>query len=285
MNRGLHPGGWPVAKAVLATAAMVCLCPVGAISTGAQATSSPSGTTTSQVPAAPIQPNLPPPAAAPSVPAPASPSMMPVVSGTPLDRVVAIVNDELILDSDVDQELRLQAFDPYRAPSEPMDRERAIERLINRALILQQLKLEPEAAPTDAEVNKQIDQLRRDIPACSRYRCETKAGWDHFLADHGFTEASLFELWKQRMTVLDFIEERFQIGINITPAQIQSYYEKTLLPVYRQQHAPAPKLETISGQIREVLLQQQISNLLRDWLQSLRAQGSVVVLHPGEEAP
>jgi hypothetical protein len=28
-----------------------------------------------------------------------------------------------------------------------------------------------------------------------------------------------------------------------------------------------------------------VSNLLTDWLESLRAQGSVVVLHPGEEAP
>jgi hypothetical protein len=57
------------------------------------------------------------------------------------------------------------------------------------------------------------------------------------------------------------------------------------LPEYERLHAPAPKLNAITGQIREVLLQQQISNLLVDWLKSLRAQGSVVVLHPAEEAP
>jgi hypothetical protein len=134
-------------------------------------------------------------------------------------------------------------------------------------------------------VNKQIDQLRRDIPACSKYQCQTKAGWDRFLADHGFTEKSFFTRWKERMTVLSFIEERFELGVNIKPEQIQSYYEKTLVPEYQRQHASPPKLATISGQIREVLLQQQISNLLQDWLKSLRAQGSVVVLHPGEEAP
>jgi hypothetical protein len=66
---------------------------------------------------------------------------------------------------------------------------------------------------------------------------------------------------------------------------MQSYYQKTLVPEYQQQHAPAPKFDAISSQIREILLQQQITNLLSDWLQSLRAQGSVVVLHPGEEAP
>lgn len=211
--------------------------------------------------------------------------MMPRVPGTQLDRVVAIVNDDLILDSDVNEEMRLQAFDPYHSQSEKLSSTRAIERLINRDLILQQLKLQPEDLPTDAEVNKQIDQLRRDIPACSQYRCQTKEGWDHFLADHGFTEASFFARWRDRMMVLSFIEERFELGVSITLDQIQNYYDKTLLPEYQRQHAPAPKLESISSQIREVLLQQQISNLLQDWLKSLRAQGSVVVLHPGEEAP
>jgi parvulin-like peptidyl-prolyl isomerase len=210
--------------------------------------------------------------------------MMPRVPGTQLDRVVAIVNDDLILDSDVNEEMRLQAFDPYRTRSE-ITPTRAIERLINRALILQQLNLQPGEQPSDAEVNKQLDELRKDIPACSKYQCETKAGWDRFLADHGFTEESFFTRWKERMTVLSFIEDRFELGVNIKPDQIQNYYEKTLVPEYQRQHAPAPKLEAISSQIREVLLQQQISNLLQDWLKSLRAQGSVVVLHPGEEAP
>ena len=210
--------------------------------------------------------------------------MMPRVPGTQLDRVVAIVNDDLILDSDVNEEMRLQAFDPYHVQSE-FSTTRAIERLINRALILQQLKLQPQEPPSDAEVNKQIDELRKDIPACSQYQCQTKAGWDRFLADHGFTEASFITRWRERMTVLSFIEDRFELGVNIKADQIQSYYQKTLVPEYQHQHVPPPKLEAISGQIREVILQEQISNLLQDWLKSLRAQGSVVVLHPGEEAP
>lgn len=211
--------------------------------------------------------------------------MMPSVPGTQLDRVVAIVNGDLILDSDVNEEQRFEAFDPYRDPDQNVSRDEVIDRLINRALILQQLKLQPGDEPSDAQVNKQINELRKNIPACSRYNCQTKVGWDRFLADHGFTESSFFNRWKERMAVLQFIEERFQMGINITQEQIESYYTKTLLPEYQRQHAPAPKLDAISSQIREILLQQQITNLLSDWLKSLRAQGSVVVLHPGEEAP
>jgi len=75
------------------------------------------------------------------------------------------------------------------------------------------------------------------------------------------------------------------MGIKITPEEIKTYYEKTMLPLYAAQHEPPAPLASISERIQEVLLQQQVSSLLSDWLQSLRAQGSVVVLHPGEGAP
>lgn len=292
MNRSLQFGRWTRSKASLAVA-MLCLLSPATLSAGAQ-NASPSAATPQATPAQtkavqiPLDTNAPPvppiPATTPAAVA-ATPSMMPAAPGTQLDRIVAIVNDDVILDSDVNQELRFEAFDPYRNPLEGTSRDKVIERLINRALILQQLKLQPEDGPSDAEVNKQIAELRKNIPACGAYHCQTREGWDRFLADHGFNENSFFALWKDRMTVLNFIEERFQTGIDITQAQMKEYYDKVLLPEYARQHAPAPKIGAISDEIHEILVQQQISNLLQDWLQSLRAQGSVVVLHPGEEAP
>ncbi|MGH9596290.1 MAG: peptidylprolyl isomerase, partial [Edaphobacter sp.] len=66
---------------------------------------------------------------------------------------------------------------------------------------------------------------------------------------------------------------------------IKTYYEKTMLPVYARRNVTPPKLETVSTRIEEVLLQQRVSALLEDWLKSLRAQGSVRILTPGEVAP
>lgn len=275
MNRALKVGRRLQKKGSFVLAGMLCLFMATTDSARPQSANS-----SAAKPAAKVLP----PTSAASAQSSATPSMMPRVPGTELDRVVAIVNDDLVLDSDVNEELRLQAFDPYRSRSE-LSPTRAIERLINRDLILQQLKLQPQEEPSDADVNKQIDELRKDIPACSRYHCQTKDGWDRFLADHGFTEASFFARWKERMTVLAFIEDRFEMGVNIKPDQIKEYYQKTLVPEYERQQVQAPTLNSVSSEIREVLLQQQISNLLQDWLKSLRAQGSVVVLHPGEEAP
>jgi hypothetical protein len=210
---------------------------------------------------------------------------MPAAQGAEIDRVVAVVNGELILDSDVDQERRFAALLPYGEASGAYNRDAAIERLVNRALILQQSQLQPGDAITLDAASKDLDALRESIPTCKESHCETQAGWDRFLATEGFTEQSLTSLWQQRMEVLAFIEQRFQMGIRISPQEIQEYYEKTMLPQYAAQHATPPPVETISNRIQEVLLQQQVSKLLDDWLESLRAQGSVVVLRPGEEAP
>jgi hypothetical protein len=210
---------------------------------------------------------------------------MPAAKGAEVDRVVAIVNGDLILDSDVDQERRFAALLPYGEAAGGYSRDQAIERLINRDLILQQAALQPQSAITEAAAKKDLDSLRKAIPQCKEYDCESQAGWDKFLATQGFDEQSLLKLWMQRMRVLAFIEQRFRMGVKIPRKDIENYYTKTMLPVYAAQHVPPPPLDSISSRIQEVLLQQQVSSLLNDWLESLRAQGTVVVLHPGEVAP
>ena len=52
--------------------------------------------------------------------------------GTVLDRVVAVVNDDLILESDVDEEQRFEEIQPYRNADGNHSRERTVRRLIDR---------------------------------------------------------------------------------------------------------------------------------------------------------
>ena len=201
-----------------------------------------------------------------------------------LDRVAAMVNGDLILESDLDAEERFTAFQPF-SEAQQATREELLNRLIDRTLILQQMALQPEAPISDAEVDEQLAMLRKSIPKCAAYHCETEAGWEKFVADQGFTLEEVRDRWRQRMEVLRFIEERFRMGIRISQAEIDEYYKTTMLPAYQKENAPAPPEATIADRIQEILLQQQVDKLLDDWLATLRAQGSVRILKPGEEAP
>jgi peptidyl-prolyl cis-trans isomerase SurA len=204
--------------------------------------------------------------------------------GVVLDRLIAVVNGDVILESDVEEERRFEEVQPYRAAVR-FTRDRIIERLIDRALILQQAALQPEDAVPDKDLDDQLATVRKDIPACKQYHCETEDGWKRYLGDHGFTEAEFSARWRQRMQLLKFIEVRFRNGIRITDDEIKAYYEKTMLPEYVKRNVTPPKLETIQKRIEEVLLQQEVGALLQDWLKSLRAQGSVRTISPGEVTP
>ena len=157
--------------------------------------------------------------------------------------------------------------------------------MVDRDLILQQAALQPEDAVPDQDVDAQLATLRKDIPACKQYHCETEDGWKKFLGDHGFTEQEFRARWLQRMQLLKFIEVRFRNGVKIKDDEIRAYYEKTMLPEYSKRKVPPPPLDTVNRRIEEVLLQQEVSALLNDWLKSLRAQGSVRTVMPGEVAP
>ncbi len=201
-----------------------------------------------------------------------------------LDRAVAVVNGDLVLESDVEEEQRFAVFQPLSEPAGSFSRARAVERLINRDLILQQLKIQPQAPVTDKQLDEQLLQLRKELPVCKVERCESDADWERFVVKHGFTVDEVRERWRQRMEVLRFIEQRFRMGVRVSPEEIKAYYDKTLLPLYAAQRVKAPSVDAISDRIQEVLLQQQVGSLLSDWLKSLRAQGTVRLIGPDEAA-
>ncbi|CAN5644755.1 hypothetical protein BH10ACI4_BH10ACI4_30040 [soil metagenome] len=230
------------------------------------------------------QATTPQPAAVPAPAAASAPATAPA-PGVELDRLVAVVNEDVVLESDVDEERRLGAFQPFRDSRRNSSRDEIIERLIDRDLILQQFKIQAEGKVTEAQVDEQLTALRKDIPACKAYQCNTDAGWKRFVNDQGFSLDELKRRWRDRMEVLLFIEVRFRSGIQISDDEIQQYYDKTLLPLYASQKAVAPKLDLISHRIQEILLQQQVGSLLRDWLKTLRAQGTVRTIQSSEETP
>jgi hypothetical protein len=209
-------------------------------------------------------------------PPPSSPAARQPVE---LDHVVAIIGSNVLLQSDVEQEMRLSALEPLQVLPGRNTPDASLRRLVDRTLILEQMKQQQQATTTaQPEVLKAIQQLRKEIPACTRYHCENAAGWDDFLKAHDLTPQLVQQRWSQRMAMLHFIDLRFRSGIRISPDQTAAYYHDTLVPALEKEHQTAPPLATVSPRIQEILLQQQVSGLFQDWLASLRDQGNVRIV-------
>ena len=203
-----------------------------------------------------------------------------------VDRVVAVVNKQAILLSDLDDEIRLSVLDPNNVGKGELTRQRALEQLISRALIEQQIPQEDAQAaePPQDEVDSRLSEIRNELPACVRENCATEAGWSAFLTAHGLTAAQVERYLRYRLEILHFIEQRFRQGIQISQQQIADYYTNTLLPQYRAGEA-VPLLDKVAPRIEEILLQQQVNVLFDDWLANLRKQGDVEILDPALEPP
>jgi peptidyl-prolyl cis-trans isomerase SurA len=203
----------------------------------------------------------------------------------PLDSVIAVVNNQVILASDLDLELRLFRLLPIndRRDSTP---QRSLQRLITRNLIEQQvLQEDPHGLEvSDSDLKASLTELRQNLPACKQRDCTSPADWAAFLATLGLTPERVDAYWSNRMALLRFIEQRFRSGIRVAPEEIQTYYQETLLPQYAKV-SDAPPLDRISPRIQEILLQQKVNVLLNEWLKSLQDQGQVEVLDPSLAEP
>lgn len=200
-----------------------------------------------------------------------------------LDRVLVVVNQQPILQSDLDRELRLAILDPNLALNLDASRRtspsEALDRIISRTLILQQLAGQP---PMDQQqlqntVLERMKELRSELPACVRLNCNSPEGWQAFLRESKLTAAEVESFISEQVLILDFIEKRFRPGIHITQDQIADYYKNSLLPQYSDP-ALAPALDTVSSRIAGILLEQQVNLLLEDWLTTLRKEGDLEFL-------
>ena len=205
----------------------------------------------------------------------------PLNSPVVLDRVVAVVNNHAILASDLENERRLSVLEPTNGEEGSETRKEALERLIGRTLIRQQIRDEDEQSlvPTQKEIAERVEQMRRQLPVCVHANCATNDGWTAFLQAHSLTEREVHAYIRNRMETLRFIEVRFRQGVRISQEEIENYYRKTLLPQYPTGQ-PVPPLSQVSARIEEILLQEHVNSLFSEWLDNLQSQGDIEVLDP-----
>lgn len=204
--------------------------------------------------------------------------------GITVDRVVAVVNRQTILLSDLEDEMQLSVLDPSTNSAGKETQATALERLISRALIHQQIQQESlqAAEPTVAEISSRLAEIRTEVPACIRADCKSDEGWSAFLVQHELSQARVESYLRNRLELLSFIELRFRQGIRITPEETETYYRETLLPQYPSGETPPP-LQQVSSRIEEILLQQRVNALFDTWLSNLRSQGQIEILDPALE--
>lgn len=200
-----------------------------------------------------------------------------VMQGQVVDRMVAVVNRHVILESDLDQATRVE-FLMQAKPIERLtyaDRTAVMERLIDRSLLDQQIMNPAMLDPTPGELKTKIEEVREGIPGAAKD--ET---WKTILAGYGLTQQDVEEQLTSQVRILRFIDLRFRGLVRVDKEAIASYYQDRFLPEVRKRNAAEPKLEEVSDKIEQILAEQRIDELLSNWLKTLRAQAHIERMLP-----
>jgi len=182
-----------------------------------------------------------------------------------IDRIAISVANQVVTESQVDEEVRVTAFlnnEPLVLT--PEERKKAAGRLVDQALIKREMDMSRYPLPALSDADSTLADFKT--------RFSDQAAFEHAQRDYGISEEQVKQhLWWQ-LTVLRFVDYRFRPGIQIQEADVQSYYEGQLRKWKAQGIQPVPSLADERAQIEEILTQQQIDESLDRWLTETRGQ-------------
>jgi parvulin-like peptidyl-prolyl isomerase len=202
----------------------------------------------------------------------------PVVrAGEVIDRIAAIVNGHVILQSQLEDDLCFEALSGAR-PLDSLsvqDRRSALNHLVDQELLREQAQAAdlPQLAPE--QVQKRIQEIRAAHP-----EAVSDSGWRATLARYGLNEKQLESRVALELALLREVDNRLRPSVQIENERIESYYRDVFLPQLHKAGAPDVPLAEVSARIREILTQEKIDELFNSWLQSLRKESKVRTLLP-----
>lgn len=201
----------------------------------------------------------------------------PVAAGEVIDRIVATVNGQIILQSDWNDALRYEALLSARSVADFNSEERraVLDRLIDQELLDEQMKSALFKHATEGEAAAQVAQTRQLYMEAA-----TDDGWKTILARFGLTEKALVSHVQQQIDLMRLVDAHLRPTVEIDSKSIEAYYRDKFIPQLKQSGAGDVPLEEVSAKIRELLTEEKVSELMVSWLHSLRSESRVSV--PGE---
>jgi SurA N-terminal domain len=192
--------------------------------------------------------------------------------GEVLDRIVASVNDHVILQSDWSLAISYQAFlqDRRVADFSQVERRAALDHLIDGELIKQQMSSADLGVISAEEVKNKLQQIRRE-----KVGDAPQTVWLARLAEFHLTEADLEAKVRDAMQEMRAVEARLRPGIQVDEQAVQVYYNQKFLPQLRQTGGREVPLEAVAHQIKELLVQERLNEFLVGWLRSLRNESKI----------
>jgi hypothetical protein len=182
-----------------------------------------------------------------------------------LEKIVAVVNAEVVTLLDFEDHLALSSVfrtSPVGGVREtPLDREQALQRLIDHVLLRQEATRTKIARVEESEVLQQLHSLEQQPGRAGSLA--------QVMRERSLSQSRMQAWLRNQLIVHAFIDRRIRLFVRVSEHDILQYYEQ------HQMAIAEPLSDAIREQIRRVLLEQQVNARLDPLVKELRRKANL----------
>jgi parvulin-like peptidyl-prolyl isomerase len=182
------------------------------------------------------------------------------------DRIVAKVESDIILMSDVQQLARDQLFLDGKSQSDS----EILDRLIDQWIVRNEAKVARFPQPSEEDVNRSIERLKRSFSSPEEYQARK--------TQSGLTDDQVLQFMRSRLYLSNYLDSRFRPVIQVNEKEIEDFYKTRVVPRAESRGQTPPTLENARDFIQEALVQRAINEQADRWLKESRTRVRIEIL-------
>jgi hypothetical protein len=177
-----------------------------------------------------------------------------------VDRIVARVENDVILLSDVRELKEYQELVNGKSESESA----ILDRLIDQWIVRSEAALSRFPEPKDAEMDREVSRVVESFASLEEYEARKKQS--------GLNDAEVRKIVTAQLYLTNYLDSRFRPSVQIDEKAIVDFYQNAVVPRAKTRGQEPPTLDASRDIIQEALVQSDINEQADRWLKESRAR-------------
>jgi parvulin-like peptidyl-prolyl isomerase len=177
-----------------------------------------------------------------------------------IDRIVARVENSIILLSDVRTLEHYQQFIDGKSEGDSA----ILDRLIDQWIVRSEAQVSQFPLPKDEEIERAVSRVEKSFASPEEYEARKKQS--------GLSDAEIRRMVASQLYLRNYLDSRFRPSVQIDDKAIQDFYQNAVVPTAKAKNQAPPTLEASRDVIQEALVESGISDQADRWLKESRAR-------------
>ena len=175
-----------------------------------------------------------------------------------VDRIVARVENDVILLSDVRALGRYQQFLDGKSETDSQ----ILDRLIDQWIVRTEADVSHSPRPSEADIDRGLSRVRNSFGSEQEYEARRNQA--------GLSDQDVRAMVASQLYLSNYLDSRFRPAVQIDTKEVEDFYQTAIVPRAKARGQDPPTLDAARDAIQEALIQNGINEQAEQWLKESR---------------